>query len=108
MAKPPVETAQVDPPGGGATASYNVWALGSLAPGATRSFVWQVSPVKSGVYTVSYRVYAGLHGKARAQLASGAPSAGSFTVDVATRPPATHVNPRTGRVEPGAFAPSEA
>ncbi len=108
VAKPPVETAQVDPPGGGTTASYNVWALGSLAPGATRSFVWHVSPVKSGVYTVSYRVYAGLHGRARAQLASGAPSAGSFTVDVATRPPATHVNPKTGRVEPGAFAPSEA
>ena len=71
--KPPVETVEVDPPGSGTTANYSVWALGPLAPGATRSFVWNVSPVKPGMYRVSYRVYAGLNGRAQAELANGSP-----------------------------------
>jgi hypothetical protein len=104
---PPVETVQVDPPGGGTTANYDIWALGPLAPGATRSFVWHVTPVKPGAHRVSYRVYAGLNGKARAQLASGGAPAGSFEVDIAGRPPATHVDPQTGRVLPGPYVPPE-
>jgi hypothetical protein len=106
-ANPPVETVQVDPPGSGATANYNVWALGPLAPGATRSFVWSVSPVKPGTYKVSYRVYAGLNGRARAELADGSPPAGSFAVNVADRPPPTHVDPATGKVLAGPYVPSE-
>jgi hypothetical protein len=105
IASPPVETVQVDPPGGGTTANYDIWALGPLAPGATRSFVWHVSPVKPGVQRVSYRVYAGLNGRARAQLVDGAPPAGSFTVNIADRPPPTHVNPATGRVAAGPYVP---
>jgi hypothetical protein len=107
VANPPVETVQVDPPGSGTTANYDVWALGPLAPGATRSFVWNVSPVKPGVHRVSYGVYAGLNGKAKAKLADGAPPVGSFNVDIADRPPPTHVDPVTGRVVPGPFVPSE-
>jgi hypothetical protein len=102
----PVETVEVDAPGGGTTANYNVWALGRLAPGATRSFVWHVTPVKPGVHTVSYRVYAGLNGRARAQLIRGGVPAGSFKVAIAGRPPPTHVNPQTGRVEEGAYSPT--
>ena len=102
----PVETVQVDPPGGGATATYNIWALGRLAPGATRKFVWHVTPVKPGVHTVSYRVYAGLNGRARAQLAGGGTPSGSFTVAIASRPPQTHVDPETGRVAPGSYTPA--
>jgi hypothetical protein len=105
--KPPVETVQTDPPGSGTTANYNIWALGPLAPGASRSFVWHVSPVKPGVHKVVYRVYAGLYGKARAELANGAPAAGSFTVHIARRPPQTHVNPTTGKVVAGPYVPSE-
>ncbi len=104
---PPVESQQVDPPGSGTTANYNVWALGPLAPGATRNFVWQVSPVKPGVHKISYRVYAGTNGRAQAQLADGAPPEGSFTVDIAGRPPQAHVNPATGKVVAGPFVPSE-
>jgi hypothetical protein len=104
---PPVESVQVDPPGSGSTANYDVWALGPLAPGATRRFVWQVSPVKPGVHRISYRVYAGLNGRAQAQLADGAPPVGSFNVDIAGRPPQTHVNPATGKVVAGSFVPSE-
>ena len=107
IAKPPVETVQVDPPGGGTTANYDIWALGPLAPGATRSFVWHVSPVKSGVHRLSYRVYAGLNGRAKAELANGAPPVGSFNVDIADKPPTTHVNPVTGRVVAGPYVPSE-
>jgi hypothetical protein len=105
--KPPVETVQVDPPGSGTTANYNVWALGPLAPRATRSFVWSVSPVKPGTYRVSYRVYAGLNGRARAELANGSPPAGSFAVHVADRPPPRHVDPATGKVVAGPYVPSE-
>jgi hypothetical protein len=106
-ANPPVESVQVDPPGSGTTANYNVWTLGPLAPGATRSFVWSVSPVKPGMHRLSYRVYAGLNGKAQAKLANGSPPAGSFDVDVADRPPSTHVDRTTGRVVAGPYVPSE-
>ena len=34
IAKPPVETVQVDPPGSGTTANYNVWALGPAGAGS--------------------------------------------------------------------------
>lgn len=107
IADPPVETVQVDPPGSGTTANYDIWALGPLAPGATRSFAWNVSPVKPGLHRVSYRVYAGLNGRAQAQLASGRPPAGSFAVDIAGHPPPTHVNPVTGKVATGPYVPPE-
>ncbi|HEY2767315.1 MAG TPA: hypothetical protein VGI76_03615 [Solirubrobacteraceae bacterium] len=106
IAKPPVETVEVDAPGGATTATYNIWALGSLAPGATRSFVWRVSPVKAGVHQVRYRVFGGLNGRARAQLASGRVPGGSFTVAIAGSPPRRHVNPQTGKVEFGVYSPS--
>ncbi len=105
--KQPVETVEVDPPGSGTTSDYNVWALGPLAPGATRSFVWSVSPVKPGAYRVSYRVYAGLNGRAQAELADGSPPTGSFAVNVADRPPPSHVDPATGKVVAGPYVPSE-
>lgn len=99
---PPVETEQIDPPGGGETAYVNTWALGTLAPGASRSFVWRVTPVKSGTHTVRWAVAAGLDGKARARLAGlGGAVTGSFVAQVAPRPPATHVNPQTGQIVPG-------
>jgi hypothetical protein len=97
----PVETEQIDPPGGGETAYVNTWALGALAPGASRAFVWRVTPVKAGVHTVRYAVTAGLDGKALARLEGGGLAAGKFVVAVAPRPPATHVNPETGRIVPG-------
>lgn len=100
----PVETVEVDAPGGATTANYNVWALGSLAPGATHSFVWHVTAVKPGMHTVTYRVYAGLGGKAKAKLASGAVPTGNFKVNIAGRPSPKHVNPQTGRVEEGLYS----
>jgi hypothetical protein len=109
--KRPVESQAVSPPGGGQTAYVNTWALGPLAPGHTGTFLWRVVPVKAGAYTVHFTVATGLSGKARAladlrSLAGGAPPRGHFAVDIAPRPPATHVDPETGQVVPGAYPTS--
>ena len=98
----PVRSEAVSPPGGGQTNYVNTWALGRLAPGGTRTFLWRVVPVKAGLRTVHFTVAPGLAGKARAASDSG-PIQGQFTVDVAPADPARHVDPNTGRVVPGAF-----
>jgi hypothetical protein len=97
----PVRTETVNPAGAGQTAYVNTWALGSLAPGATQTFVWSVTPVKAGAWRVGYLIAAGLNGKAQARLRGGGLPAGRFLVHVAPAPPATHVNPVTSRVELG-------
>jgi hypothetical protein len=98
---PPVQTEEVNPPGGGETAFVNTWALGALAPHATRFFIWHVTPVKAGLHTVHYTVAAALDGKARARLAGGGLPTGSLVAAIAPAPPHTHVNPETGEIEPG-------
>jgi hypothetical protein len=104
-AQPPVETEEVSVAGNGQSAYVNTWALGGLAPGQTRIFRWQVVPVKPGEHTISYRLAAGLAGRARAVPAHGGALDGSFAVDIAPAPPKTHVNPTTGKVETGAYKP---
>jgi hypothetical protein len=101
-----VQTETVDPMGGAETAFVNTWALGPLAPGASHTFVWDVTPVKAGVHVVRYTVSAGLNGKAIARLTSGGSGGqpvGHFLVNIAPQPPARHVNPETGRVVPGPY-----
>ena len=98
---PPVQTEEVNPPGGGETAFVNTWALGALAPHASRFFIWHVTPVKAGVHTVHYTVAAGLDGKSLARLAGGGLATGSLIASIAPAPPRTHVNPETGEVEAG-------
>lgn len=98
----PVQSEEVNPPGGAETAFVNTWALGALAPGKSRVFVWRVTPVKAGVHTIRYAVSAGLDGNARTRLAGGGLATGSFVARVAPAPPPTYVNPETGRVVPGA------
>lgn len=99
-----VESQAVSPPGGGQTNYVSTWALGPLPPGHMQTFSWQVLPVKAGVHTMHYAVAAGLAGKAKATLASGGgPVRGQLTASIAALPPTRHVNPETGRVEPGAL-----
>ena len=98
---PPVRTVEVNPPGGGETAYVNTWALGALAPGRSKRFVWKVTPVKAGLHAVHYVVAAGLDGKAVARLAGGGRPVGRFVASIAPKPRATHVNPETGRIAPG-------
>jgi hypothetical protein len=103
IANLPVQSQAVSPPGGAQTAYVNTWALGPLAPGRTATFRWHVMPVKAGVHTVNFTVAAGLAGKAKAQLAAGGPVQGSFTADIAPRPPDRHIDPNTGRIVAGAY-----
>jgi hypothetical protein len=102
----PVESQAISPPGGGQTAYVNTWALGPLKPGATRTFIWKVVPVKSGSHTVHLTIAAGLGGNAKAVLASGGPVAKTFTAEISPAPAVTHVNPDTGKVSAGAFPAS--
>jgi hypothetical protein len=104
-AKPPVETQEVSTPGGGQTSYVNTWALGALSPRHQTTFVWRVVPLKSGSYTVHYSVAAGLAGKAKARLASGAPASGQFAVQIAGAPAITRVEPN-GKVVKGAYPPA--
>jgi hypothetical protein len=85
-------------PRGGTTAYTNTWALGSLAPGAVKTFRWRVTPVRAGTFDVHFRVAAGLNGKAKAQAAGGQVPEGSFTVKVSGKPAQATVNPETGAV----------
>jgi hypothetical protein len=103
---PRVLSEEVYPAGGSETAYVNTWALGQLAPGASKIFVWHVTPVKAGVHTVYYTVAAGLDGKARARLANGAPVVGKFVVSVAPKPPRTHVDPQTEQIVAGPYPAS--
>jgi hypothetical protein len=99
----PVQSEAVNPPGGGQTAYVNTWALGPLGPESSQTFEWRVVPVKPGKYTLHYRIEAGLAGKAKAVSSSGGGVTGVLTASIAAKPAARHVNPATGRVEPGEF-----
>lgn len=86
-------------PEGGVSAYTDTWSLGTLAPGQTRTFRWAVTAVQAGTHSVSYRVAAGLDGKAKALLPSGAAPEGTFEVAIAEEPAEARVDPRTGEVE---------
>jgi hypothetical protein len=70
------------------TAYVNTWACGPLKPGDERTFVWKVTAVKAGPYKVTWRVAAGLNGKAKAVTAGGggAPT-GTFSGTVSNKAP---------------------
>ncbi len=109
IAKLPVQSQAVSPPGGGQTAYLNTWALGPLKAKASRTFSWHVVPVKAGTHSVRLTVSAGLAGNAKATLAGGPPTGGgavtrSFTTQIAPLPPSRHVDPETGRVVEGTFS----
>lgn len=108
VAKPPVESEEINPPGGGETTYVNTWALGPLAAGHRVRFIWHVTPVKSGRHTVHYMVAAGLDGKAIARLADGSRPVGRLVAQIAPAPPRTHVNPETGEVTTGPNPVSQA
>lgn len=74
-------------PKGGVTAYTNTWALGKLAPGRSKTFVWHVTAVKPGVHAIKYKVAAGLDGKAKAVVAGrNEQPAGAFTINISRKP----------------------
>ena len=86
-------------PGGAATANKKTFDFGPLGPGETTTAIWQVTPVKAGDYTLTYRVDAGLGGEAKAVTSSGNPPEGSFHVNISDIPPRTRVNGKGEVVE---------
>jgi hypothetical protein len=87
-----------DGPRGGITAYTNTWALGRVPPGATKTFEWKVTPVRAGTHRISYRVAAGLDGKASARTRGGDPPEGTITVRVQREPSQARVDPDSGEV----------
>ena len=85
-------------PRGGVTAYANTWALGRVPPGGTRTFEWQVTAVQPGRHRISYRVAAGLDGKAKARLDGGSRPEGRFDVNVSREPSQSRVEPGSGDV----------
>ncbi len=85
-------------PRGGDTAYVSTWALGRLAPGATKTFEWHVTPVVAGSHTLRWHVAAGLNGKAVARTEDGKDAVGTFPVNVSHEAPQTVVDPKTGDV----------
>jgi hypothetical protein len=75
-----------------APAPTSTWACGPLKPGATRTFRWSVTAVAAGPFKISWRLAAGLYGKAKAVGAAGQPVAGGFSGRISNRPPQARVS----------------
>jgi hypothetical protein len=74
-------------PSGGDTAYVGTSALGPLKPGETKTFIWDVTAVVAGKYSLKYAIAAGLDGKAKAILAGGGTPRGQFTGTISNRAP---------------------
>ena len=85
----PVWIVNEGPPGGDSAAT-NTWALGRLGAGETKTFIWKVTAVQPGDYTLRYRISPGLTGKAK--LASAARTDGLFKVSIDDKPVPARVN----------------
>jgi hypothetical protein len=87
-----------DGPRGGITAYTSTWALGRVPANSSKTFRWRVTPVTPGRHELTYRVAAGLDGKAKARLASGGRPEGRFSVQVSREPSQSRVDPDSGEV----------
>jgi hypothetical protein len=74
------------------TAYVNTWACGPLKAGDERTFVWKVTAVKAGPYELTWRVAAGLDGKAKAVgVDGGGAPTGTFTGTVSDAAPEVRI-----------------
>jgi hypothetical protein len=89
------------PPEGSTTAYTNTWALGPLVKGATKRFVWRLTPVRTGTHRVRFRVSAGLTGRAKAVLAGNRSPERELTARISSQPADSRVDPETGAVVRG-------
>lgn len=94
-------------PKGGDSAYVDTWAVGPLAPGATKKLEWQVTPVQPGEYTIAWRLAPALVGDVHLD---GGRTQGSFDVTISNKPVPAHVG-KDGEVvrgeEAGSSAPAE-
>lgn len=81
-------------PKDGDTAYVGTWTARDVRPGDAKTFSWDLTAVRPGIYDVRYRVSAGLTGKARAVLADGggAPD-GRFRVTISDAPDQVTIGP---------------
>jgi hypothetical protein len=75
-------------PLGGQTADSNVWDAGPLFPGEEKTLTWRLVAAKAGSYSIRYRVFPGLTGRAKAARGH---TSGVFRVRIVDRPVAAHV-----------------
>ncbi len=86
-------------PGGTETSNRKTFDFGPLKPGDTTNAIWKLSAVKTGRYTLLYRVGADLSGTARAETTGGVAPGGSFSVRISSVPPNTIVTDNGDVVE---------
>jgi hypothetical protein len=75
---------------GGETADRDVWDAGPLSSGQSKTLTWRLVAVKAGTYTIAYRVFPGLTGRAKAARGH---TSGTLRVRISDRPVAAHVGP---------------
>lgn len=63
-----------EPPAGGTTAYVGTWALGRLAPGASRTFTWQMTPAVAGRHRIRWRIAGAVEDRAPVRASSGSTS----------------------------------
>lgn len=80
-------------PSDGDTAYANTWALGAIPPHGARTFVWHVTPVRAGRYTIDYRLTGSLTGRSQLREANGDAARGTLAVVVSAKPPTIRVTP---------------
>jgi hypothetical protein len=90
-------------PLGGQTATQDVWDAGPLVAGQAKTLTWRLVAARTGTYTVAYRVFPGLTGRAKAARGH---TRGSFRVRIIDRPVAAHVGPN-GQVIRGSLPSSD-
>jgi hypothetical protein len=88
-------------PGGAATSNRKTFDFGPLKPGDTTNAVWKLSAVKTGRYTLVYRIDAGLSGTAKAETTGGVAPGGSFAARISSATPNTIVTDSGEVVEIG-------
>jgi hypothetical protein len=79
-------------PRGCDTAYVNTWACGPLKPNERRTFRWSVTAVRAGDFKITWRVAAGLDGKAKAVAPGGGPAPrGRFSGTISDEAPEVRV-----------------
>jgi hypothetical protein len=79
-------------PRGCDTAYVNTWACGPLKPNERRTFRWSVTAVSAGDFKITWRVAAGLDGKAKAVAPGGGPAPrGRFSGTISDEAPDVRV-----------------
>jgi hypothetical protein len=89
----------IDVPPAGATAIADTWTAGALAPGASATLRWAVTPVVAGTRDLRYEIATSPSARAPATLRDGGSARGILTVRVSDRPAQARVDPRTGDVQ---------